>query len=145
MNFREKLQTVLEKLGLMSKAKQNALTDEEWKQIVDSYKQEYKTTIQDDLAAEQGAQASQEEAVLTQEQLNQLQTVLQGIVAPTQGASAEGVQTQPQNASAESVMELANQVGNLVRALGDHAAPDLPAQMPTAPSSSLALTILCSQ
>lgn len=132
MNFREKLQTVLEKLGLMSKAKQNALTDEEWKQIVDSYKQEYKTTIQDDLAAEQGAQASQEEAVLTQEQLNQLQTVLQGIVAPTQGASAEGVQTQPQNASAESVMELANQVGNLVRALGDHAAPDLPAQTLTA-------------
>lgn len=132
MNFRERLQTVLEKLGLTAKAKQNALTDEEWKQIVDSYKREYQTTIQKDLAAEQGAQEGQDEPVLTQEQLNQLQTVLQGIVAPAQSASDEGTQAQPQNASADSVMALANQVGNLVRALGEHAAPDQPAQTLTA-------------
>lgn len=128
MNFREKLQTVLEKLGLMAKAKQNALTDEEWKQIVDSYKQEYKTTIQEDMAAENQEQAFQENSVLTQEQLNQLQGTLQKIVNPE--ASAEGQQSQ--DANADSLMALAGQLGSLVQALNNRAAEDRPETVVTA-------------
>lgn len=37
MNFKEKLQTVLQKLKLWDKAKANQLTHEEWAQIVNSY------------------------------------------------------------------------------------------------------------
>ena len=48
MNFREKLQTVLQKLKLWDKAKANQLTNEEWGQIVNSYKKEYQATLQDD-------------------------------------------------------------------------------------------------
>lgn len=41
MNFKEKLQTVLQKLKLWDKAKANQLTQQEWGQIVNSYQQEY--------------------------------------------------------------------------------------------------------
>ena len=44
MNIKERIQTVLQKLKLLDKAKANQLTDEEWKQIVDSYQKEYQST-----------------------------------------------------------------------------------------------------
>jgi len=58
MNIKERIQTVLQKLKLLDKAKANQLTDEEWKQIVDSYKKEYQSTLQEDLAADMAAQAA---------------------------------------------------------------------------------------
>ncbi|MGR4859571.1 hypothetical protein ABLT32_11065 [Bacteroides pyogenes] len=55
MNFREKLKTVLQSLNLLDRAKANQLSDEEWKQLVDSYQKKYQSTLQDDLAADQAA------------------------------------------------------------------------------------------
>lgn len=37
MNIKERIQTVLQKLKLLDKAKANNLSDEEWKQLVDTY------------------------------------------------------------------------------------------------------------
>ena len=51
MNVKEKIQTVLQKLKLFDKAKANTLTNEDWQSIVNSYQQEYKVTLQDDMAA----------------------------------------------------------------------------------------------
>ena len=53
MNLKERIQTVLQKLNLLDKAKANQLTQEEWGQIVNSYNQEYQSILQDDLAADQ--------------------------------------------------------------------------------------------
>lgn len=55
MNFKEKLQTVLQKLGLVDKAKTNTLTTPEWNTIVNAYKQEFKSNLKDDLDAENSA------------------------------------------------------------------------------------------
>ncbi|TYK32410.1 hypothetical protein [Bacteroides pyogenes] len=55
MNFREKLKTVLQSLNLLDRAKANQLSNEEWKQLVDSYQKKYQSTLQDDLAADQAA------------------------------------------------------------------------------------------
>ena len=56
MNLKERIQTVLQKMNLLDKAKANQLTQEEWGQIVNSYNQEYQSILQDDLAADQAAQ-----------------------------------------------------------------------------------------
>ena len=77
MNVKEKIQTVLQKLKLFDKAKANTLTNEDWQSIVNSYQQEYKVTLQDDMAAEQAAQQNP----LDQDALNQAQAILAGIVS----------------------------------------------------------------
>ena len=77
MNVKEKIQTVLQKLKLFDKAKANTLTNEDWQSIVHSYQQEYKVTLQDDMAAEQAAQQNP----LDQDALNQAQAILAGIVS----------------------------------------------------------------
>ena len=45
MNLKERIQTVLQKLNLLDKAKANQLTQEEWGQIVNSYNQEYQLSL----------------------------------------------------------------------------------------------------
>ena len=71
MNLKERIQTVLQKLNLLDKAKANQLTQEEWGQIVNSYNQEYQSILQDDLAADQAAQ--RQTVAVTQEQIDQVQ------------------------------------------------------------------------
>lgn len=92
MNFREKLQTVLQKLKLWDKAKANQLTNEEWGQIVNSYKKEYQATLQDDLAAYNAEQ--QQASTVSQEQMAQVQTILDGIINPTQSATTEDTENE---------------------------------------------------
>ena len=72
MNFKEKLMTVLETLGFKQKFEDKTLSQEEFNQIVNSYKEKYKTTLQDDMASEQAAQAQ----VNLQQQLNTIQAAL---------------------------------------------------------------------
>lgn len=72
MNFKEKLMTVLETLGFKQKFEDKTLSQEEFNQIVNSYKEKYKTTLQDDMASEQAAQAQ----VKLQQQLNTIQAAL---------------------------------------------------------------------
>ena len=72
MNFKEKLMTVLETLGFKQKFEDKTLSQEEFNQIVNSYKEKYKTTLQDDMASEQAAQAQAN----LQVQLNTIQAAL---------------------------------------------------------------------
>lgn len=72
MNFKEKLMTVLETLGFKQKFEDKTLSQEEFNQIVNSYKEKYKTTLQDDMASEQAAQAQAN----LQLQLNTIQAAL---------------------------------------------------------------------
>jgi hypothetical protein len=72
MNFKEKLTTVLETLGFKQKFEDKTLSQEEFNQIVNSYKEKYKTTLQDDMTSEQAAQAQAN----LQQQLNTIQAAL---------------------------------------------------------------------
>ena len=72
MNFKEKLMTVLETLGFKQKFEDKTLSQEEFNQIVNSYKEKFKTTLQDDMASEQAAQAQAN----LQQQLNTIQAAL---------------------------------------------------------------------
>lgn len=125
MNFKEKLTKVLQKLNLMDKAKKGTLTHEEWQTIVNSYQEEFKVTLQDDLEAEQ---ASHVQPVMTQEQMDRIQGILDGIVNPqaTNQGNSNSV------ATAESIIQLAQSVDSLVNQMANHAQEDVPTQVLTA-------------
>lgn len=129
MNFKEKLTKVLQKLNLMDKAKKGTLTHEEWQTIVNSYQEEFKVTLQDDLEAEQ---ASHVQPVMTQEQMDRIQGILDGIVNPqaTNQGNSNSV------ATAESIIQLAQSVDSLVNQMANHAQDDVPAQLLTASTLS---------
>lgn len=125
MNFKEKLTTVLQKLNLLDKAKSKSLTHEEWQTIVNSYLEEYKVTLQDDLEAEQ---ASHSHPIMSQEQMDRVQGILDGIVNP-QAANQEDSNTV---ATAESIIQLAQSVDSLVNQMSNRAQEDVPTQVLTA-------------
>lgn len=145
MNFKEKLQTVLQKLKLWDKAKANQLTQQEWGQIVNSYQQEYQVTLQEDMAADQAQQLAN---TMTQEQMNQLQSTLNGIVnTPTatedtnaggEGGDGNGTGTQVNNqpATPENLLALAGAVQNLVNTMENRATEDRPAHTVTASTTT---------
>lgn len=134
MNIKERIQTVLQKLKLLDKAKANQLTDEEWKQIVDSYQKEYQSTLQEDLDADMAAQAAANSPI-TQEQMNQVQGILDSIVNPAQNASTveeEAPVNTPAQAQApatgEGMVQLAQAVQGLVNSMENRASEDRPIQ-----------------
>ena len=139
MNLKERIQTVLQKLNLLDKAKANQLTQEEWGQIVNSYNQEYQSILQDDLAADQAAQ--RQTVAVTQEQIDQVQSILGSIVNPVQTnstATEEGnggngpVQTISQPANGEGLVQLATAVQSLVDNMNNRAEDDIPSRTVTA-------------
>ncbi len=127
MNFREKFQTVLQKLKLMDKAKSNQLTKEEWSQIVNSYQKEYQTTIQEDMAAEENSDDTENTSAMTQEQLEQLNAILSSILSPDV-PSSEDTPVPPVNVTGEGLVQLAQSVQNAVNALNNRATEDRPLQ-----------------
>lgn len=146
MNFKEKLETVLQKLKLWDKAKANQLTHEEWGQIVNSYQKEFQATLQDDLASYQAEQ--QQAATVSQEQINQVQTILGSIINPSQTATsqAEGdtegnedaasQNSGQQSADGEGLVQLATAVQSLVNRMSNHATDDIPSHTVTASTIS---------
>lgn len=144
MNFKEKLETVLQKLKLWDKAKANQLTHEEWGQIVNSYQQEYQSTLQDDLVAFQTAQ--QQAATVSQEQIDQVQAILGSIVNPSQASTAnveidnaeDGTipMASQQPVSGEGLVQLATAVQGLVNSMSNRAAEDIPSHQVTATTAS---------
>lgn len=138
MNIKERIQTVLQKLKLLDKAKANQLTDEEWKQIVDSYQKEYQSTLQDDLAADMAAHAATNTPI-TQEQMDQVQGILDSIVNPGQNATQSGeekpvVQTTQTPATGTDIVQLAQAVQGLVNTMQNSATEDRPIQTVTTTS-----------
>lgn len=137
MNIKERIQTVLQKLKLLDKAKANQLTDEEWKQIVDSYQKEYQSTLQDDLAADMATRNTP----ITQEQMDQVQGILDSIVNPGQNATQDeeekpAGQTTQTPATGTDIVQLAQAVQGLVNTMQNSAAEDRPIQTVTATTTS---------
>lgn len=131
MNIKERIQTVLQSLKLLDKAKANQLTDEEWKQIVDSYQKEYQSTLQDDLAEDQAAQAAAAAVPISQEQMNQVQGILDSIVNPDQSSTisvAAGSSHFTSQATGEGMVELAQAVQGLISTMENRANEDRPIQ-----------------
>lgn len=140
MNIKERIQTVLQTLKLLDKAKANQLTDEEWKQIVDSYQKEYQSTLQDDLAADMASHAATNTPI-TQEQMDQVQGILDGIVNSGQNATQGGeekpvVQTTQTPATGTDIVQLAQAVQGLVNTMQNSATEDRPIQTVTATTAS---------
>lgn len=81
MNFKEKLMTVLEYLGLTKKFQDKSLTSEEFNSLVAEYQKKYQATLQDDIAAEQQANEQQQ-------LLDSIQSILDKAAAPVLTASA---------------------------------------------------------
>lgn len=139
MNIKERIQSVLQKLKLLDKAKANQLTDEEWKQIVDSYKKEYQSTLQEDLAADMAAQAAAAATPITQEQMNQVQGILDSIVNPAQNANTpdeEGTSNAPAQATGEGMVQLAQAVQGLISTMENRASEDRSVQTVTATTAT---------
>lgn len=137
MNIKERIQTVLQKLKLLDKAKANQLTDEEWKQIVDSYQKEYQSTLQDDLAADMATRNTP----ITQEQMDQVQGILDSIVNPGQNATQDGEekpvgQTTQTPATGTDIVQLAQAVQGLVNTMQNSATEDRAIQTVTATTAS---------
>ncbi len=141
MNLKEKIQTVLQKLGLVDKAKAGTLSNQDWQSIVNSYKLEYQSTLQEDMEADQAAN----ENPLSQEQLNRAHATLQSIfqtatqVAEGEGDDNEGeggdnaaVATATVPATPQGIAQLAQSVQSLVSQMQNQAAADIPAETLTA-------------
>ncbi|MCP3893505.1 MAG: hypothetical protein GY706_02580 [Bacteroides sp.] len=135
MNVKERLQTVLQKLGLVDKAKASTLSNADWQAIVNSYKLEYKSTLQEDMAADQEANTNP----LSQEALNQAQATLQSIFQTAsqgaegaEGADGEGEKKQvaatDAPATPQGIAQLAQSVQSLVAEIKNQAAADIPAE-----------------
>lgn len=136
MNIKERIQTVLQKLKLLDKAKANNLSDEEWKQLVDTYQKEYQSTLQEDLAADMAAQATDTAAPITQEQMNQVQGILDSIVNPENTATGEEKSTETTQATGEGMVQLAQAVQGLISTMENRANEDRPIQTVTATTAT---------
>lgn len=130
MNVKEKLMSVIHKLGLSDKVKSKALTSEDWNSIVNSYKQEFQANLRDDMDAEENAR-QQTQAAIKQEDLE----LLQSILGPEQTATEDPVATnqEEQPATIQSVIAKAGFIvdenANLrtqVNTMARTAAPDKP-------------------
>lgn len=138
MNFKEKLTSVLDFLNLNQKFEDKTLSNEEFNSLVTEYFKKYQVTLNDDLAAEQAAKKTAEQAEEFQNTLNAIQEVLVGPAPAATVDNEEGTQpVQQANASAESIIEGINGLRADVQALGEKAAPDVPMQNVTSAPISI--------
>ena len=121
MNWREKLKTVAEKLGLTAKLEKKSLSNEEFQQIVDAYQQDYQVTLRDDVNAE-ATQHAQEQAAQEQQQLlNQIYVAV--VEAGGQQQPAASQQPATQQGIIDAIKELGNKFQNVIsKPEEDHAA-----------------------
>ena len=147
MNFKARLNKVLEKLGFVKKFENKSLTSEEYKALCEEYQKEYQSTLVDDLAAENSAA---EEA---EQQINSLYAIVSKAnnaagdgndgddddedKDPDDGKKNENSQ-QPagasQNVSYEQLTKAVSGLAENVMKMAQGTAPDKPAAHVTAPS-----------
>ena len=126
MNWREKLKTVAEKLGLTAKLEQKTLSNEEFQQIVNAYQEDYQVTLRDDVNAEALRQAQQQAAQEQQQLLNQIYEALV-VAAGQQTATSQQPAISQQPATQQGIIDAINNLGQQVRQMAsrpddDHAA-----------------------
>lgn len=143
MNFKEKLMSVLEFLGLTKKFEDKSLTSEEFNSIVAEYQKKYQSTLRDDIEAEQQHNEQQQT-------LNAIQALLDQVIpsAPVHEDSPSGSQSSPddddteddderncngkkkkkncQSATTESISASIEAIGNAFRQLSQQPAADQP-------------------
>ena len=126
MNWREKLKTVAEKLGLTAKLEQKTLSNEEFQQIVNAYQEDYQVTLRDDVNAEAVQQAQQQAAQEQQQLLNQIYeavVVASGQQSETSQQAAASQQPATQQGIIDAIHELGNRFQQVIsRPDDDHAA-----------------------
>nr|DAT14624.1 MAG TPA: major capsid protein [Caudoviricetes sp.] len=139
MNFREKLRKVLQLLDLSQKAKDNQLASEDIAAIATRYQKEFQATLREDMDADSKQPMSQEE-------MNQLQALLAGIVPSSEktegSANSEKSPVTQSEATPEGIIELAKNVAKqngelqkLVKTMTEQTAEDTAAAIVTTPTT----------
>jgi len=119
MNWREKLKTVAEKLGLTAKLEQKTLSNEEFQQIVNAYQEDYQVTLRDDVNAEAVQQAQQQ----LLNQIYEAVVVASGQQSETSQQAAASQQPATQQGIIDAIHELGNRFQQVIsRPDDDHAA-----------------------
>lgn len=129
MSLREKLVSVIEFLGFKQKFEDKSLSQEEFNSVVAEYQKKYQSTLADDIASEQAAQKTAQQADEFQKMLNTIQSVLNG-GEPSAAADDNGEQQPAQqgNATLEGILEGIKGMRADIQAVGANPAPDVPAQ-----------------
>lgn len=139
MNFREKLRKVLQLLDLSQKAADKQLASEDIAAIATRYQKEFQATLREDMDADSRQPMSQEE-------MNQLQALLAGIVPSTEKtegtANSEESPVTQSEATPEGILELAKNVAKqngelqkLVKTMTEQTAEDTAAAVVTTPAT----------
>lgn len=102
MTFKQKFAQILNSLGFTQKAKDNALTKEEWTSILASYKKEFGTDLAADVEAEK---ASSEQKKLNQDIMSILNTAELDEPAASEETTANQETTEEAPASTEKTPE----------------------------------------
>ena len=143
MNFKAKLNKVLEKLGFVKKFENKSLTAEEYKTLCEEYQKEYQSTLMDDLAAENSAAEQAEH----QKQINELYAIVSKANKskdddPDNDGGGEGDddgdgkknENSQQNVSFERLSAAVNTLAENMVKMANSTADDKPAAHVTAPS-----------
>ena len=149
MNFKARLNKILEKLGFTKKFENKSLTAEEYKTLCEAYQKEFQSTLMDDLAAENSADEEAEH----QKQINSLYAIVSkaskskddnsdgdgdgGDGDDDEGKKNENSQQNadaPQNVSYEQLAKAVSELAENMRKMAQSTAPDKPAAHVTAPS-----------
>lgn len=143
MNFKAKLNKVLEKLGFTKKFENKSLTADEYKALCEAYQKEYQSTLMDDLAAENSAAEQAEH----QKQINELYAIVSkankskdddpdgdgGGDGDDDGEDKKNENSQ-QNVSFEKLSVAVNALAENMKKMAASTADDKPAAHVTAPS-----------
>ena len=139
MNFREKLRKVLQLLDLSQTAADKQLASEDITESATRYQKEFQATLREDMDADSRQPMSQEE-------MNQLQALLAGIVPSTEKtegtANSEESPVTQSEATPEGILELAKNVAKqngelqkLVKTMTEQTAEDAAAAVVTTPTT----------
>lgn len=149
MNFKARLNKILEKLGFTKQFENKSLTAEEYKTLCEAYQKEFQSTLMDDLAAENSAAEEAEH----QKQINSLYAIVSkankskddnsdgdgdgGDNDDDEGKKNENSQQNagaPQNVSYEQLTKAVSELAENMQKMAQSTAPDKPAAHVTAPS-----------
>lgn len=129
MSLKEKLMSVIEMLGFKQKFEDKSLTKDEFNSLIAEYQKKYQSALTDDIASEQAAQKTAQQADEFQKMLNTIQSVLNG-GEPSAAADDNGGQQPAQqgNATLEGILEGIKGMRADIQAMGSNPAPDQPVQ-----------------
>lgn len=129
MSLKEKLMSVIEMLGFKQKFEDKSLTKDEFNSLISEYQKKYQSTLTDDIASEQAAKQTAQQADEFQKMLNTIQSVLNG-GEPSAVADDNGEQQPAQqgNATLEGILEGIKGMRADIQAIGSNPAPDQPVQ-----------------